>query len=245
MEDDFSIVIKIILGIVIMLILYHSMRVGMLLYRGRGIYRSTIAFERKIPNPDSRILVAGDSTAFGIGAAKPEESTAGRLGVLYPHAEITNISKSGDRVVDTLAKLRGVSTDTDLYNLLLIQVGANDITHRTPLDELEKDLSDLLDVASEKSKQVIILHSADVGTAPIFPEPIDWYLGRQSRMVRELYLRVAFEKKVTYVDLLQEGVDDIFLEDVSRYYSVDHFHPSGEGYRVWFEKIEKVLNPLF
>ena len=202
MEHNFPIVIKVILGIFILWILYHGIRIGMLFYRGRDSYFSTTAFEQHVANPEYRILVAGDSTAFGIGAKKPEESTAGRLGALYPHAEISNISKSGDRVVDTLIKLREVSTVSEKYNLLLMQVGANDITRRTPLDKLQKDLGDLLDVANETSQQVIILHSADVGTAPIFPEPIDWYLGRQSRMVRDLFLQVTAEKRVTYVDLL-------------------------------------------
>lgn len=245
MEYHFPIVIKVILGIFILWILYHGVRIGTLVYRGRDSYFSSTAFERHVTNPEYWILVAGDSTAVGIGAKKPEESTAGRLGTFYPHADIRNISKSGDRVVDTLAKLREAQVGSEKYNLLLIQVGANDITHQTPLDTLEKDLRDLIDVASEKSKQVVILHSADVGTAPIFPEPIAWFISRQSRIVHDLFVRVTAEKNVTYVDLLQAGTDDIFLQDIERYYAADHFHPSGEGYRVWFEEIQKVLNPLF
>src|SRR3989338_7153591 len=43
-----------------------------------------------VPNPkgEKRILIAGDSTAVGAGAAKPEDTIAGRLAHDFPQADI-------------------------------------------------------------------------------------------------------------------------------------------------------------
>ena len=70
-----------------------------------ALYASRIRFSRSIvartvpAQSVSRtcrrtIVIAGDSTAFGVGAL-PEHSTAGRLAAAFPHARVINVARSG------------------------------------------------------------------------------------------------------------------------------------------------------
>ena len=100
-----------------------------------GLYVSRIRFSKRIvaqTRPDQStpetcrrtIVIAGDSTAFGVGAL-PGQSTAGRLAAAYPYARVINVSQSGARighVVDQLARLEIGSAD-----LVLIHACGNDV----------------------------------------------------------------------------------------------------------------------
>src|SRR4051812_29054695 len=99
-----------------------------------GLYASRIRFSRRIvarttpaqqsPQGCRRVIVvAGDSTAFGVGAL-PAETTAGRIAALFPHARVINVAVSGanvGRVVDQLDSL-----DIEHADMVLIHACAND-----------------------------------------------------------------------------------------------------------------------
>src|SRR5665213_3447970 len=55
---------------------------------GHRIAAQAVPYEQHPPNPAMYILVMGDSTAVGTGAATNTESIAGRLGARYPQADI-------------------------------------------------------------------------------------------------------------------------------------------------------------
>ena len=68
------------------------------------------------------IVVAGDSTAFGVGAL-PAESTAGRLAAAFPRARLVNVAKSGNRighVVEQLDRVDCTSADPVSYTHLTL-----------------------------------------------------------------------------------------------------------------------------
>ncbi len=44
-----------------------------------------------------------------------------------------------------------------------------------------------------------------------------------------------------YVDLFRERKDEIFNTDIPRYYAPDLFHPSGDGYGVWYSSLKALL----
>src|SRR6188768_2176579 len=86
-----------------------------------GIYMSRIRFSRRIVartqpcqyTPESCrrvIVVAGDSTAFGVGAL-PAETTAGRIAAAFPHARVINVAKSGARIGHVVEQLKKVECD--------------------------------------------------------------------------------------------------------------------------------------
>src|SRR6188768_3165064 len=86
-----------------------------------GIYMSRIRFSRRIvarttpcqhtPELCRRVIVvAGDSTAFGVGAL-PGESTAGRIAAAFPHARVINVARSGARIGHVVEQLKKVECD--------------------------------------------------------------------------------------------------------------------------------------
>jgi lysophospholipase L1-like esterase len=204
------------------------------------IIANTIPFEQHPENPDRYILVAGDSTAVGVGALENTKSIAGRLGTQFPNADITNIGVSGARLKDLLLVLN--SKNMKQYDLIVLQIGANDITHFTPYDVVKDEISEILLLASEHSSKTLLLTAGDIGRARVFHWPLSSIITSRTQNVRDIFLEVAAKyKNTSYVDLYLPKEDDPFEKDLKRYYSPDSFHLTGDGYGVWYFFLEKHL----
>ncbi|MES2953164.1 MAG: GDSL-type esterase/lipase family protein [Patescibacteria group bacterium] len=212
----------------------HYVRVG------TEMAANTLPFQRIAPGAEERILVAGDSSAVGTGARTPEESTAGRLAENHPKAEVINVSKNGLRAKGLLEMLSN-RNDLGHFDIAVIQIGGNDINYGTDLVELEKTVRAILERTKELADKVVIMHSSNMGNSPIFPRVIGLYITHRTRLVREMYLRIAPEYGARYADLFMEHKEDIWLTDPDRYYARDKFHPAGPGYELWYEAIQKAL----
>lgn len=220
-------------------VLIAGIHMRTLISKGKAAAEKTAHFRRERPGAPLRILIVGDSTAQGTGAMKPEESVAGRFGAKYPNAEIINRGFNGKRVATLAKELQEMRSGG--FDFVLIMIGGNDITHLTPLEEVEKNARISMQEAKRLGKHVAIVHSGNLGASPLFPWPIDTILTARTRRLRDLYIRLAREENITYVDLFAEKIDDIFLTDIPRYYLKDQFHPSGDGYAIWFEKIQDAM----
>lgn len=204
-----------------------------------GLYASRIRFSRRIvartvpaqSSPECcrrTIVVAGDSTAFGVGAL-PAESTAGRLAARFPHARVINVARSGARighVAEQLASLAIARAD-----LVLIHACANDVVEFRSVDKVERDLREAVARARALSEHVVLMPGHNFSVAPFFLRPLSalimWHAVRILAMVKS----VARELDVIFVDLFAE---EAFVREPRRYYCPDGLHPSGEGYAVWF-----------
>lgn len=207
-----------------------------------GLYVSRIRFSKRIvaqtrpaqsmPEVSRRtIVIAGDSTAFGVGAL-PGESTAGRLAAAYPHARVINVSRSGARighVVDQLAKLEITSAD-----IVLIHACGNDVLEFRPVEKVDADLRAAIASARKLSPNVILMPGHNFSIAPFFLRPLSRIVTWHAVRVHAVVKRVTQELSVTFVDLFREPHDDPFVKEPARYYCPDRLHPSGEGYAIWF-----------
>ena len=204
----------------------------------RKVSQHQIPFERNNPQARLKILVLGDSTGVGTGAPSNTESVAGWFGQDFPEAHIRNISVNGEKLSGLL---KNFPTERAYYDLVILQIGANDIVHLTSFKNIEKNIATAIDRAKLIGDHVVIMHSGDVGLAPIFSWPLGRLFTARTRVVRNIYMKMAKEKGALYVNLFQERKDDLFLTDIDKYYAADHFHPSGQGYRFWYEEIRKTL----
>jgi lysophospholipase L1-like esterase len=207
-----------------------------------GLYASRIRFSRRIvartqpaqSSPQScrrTIVVAGDSTAFGVGAL-PAESTAGRIAAAFPHARVINVAKSGaniGRVYEQLASL-----DIERADLVLIHACANDVLEFRPLKKVERDLRAALFRARELSPNVILMPGHDFSVAPFFLRPISKLILWHAVRIHAVVSRVSAHMGVTFVDLFGDPNAEPFILEPRRYYCPDGLHPSGEGYAIWF-----------
>lgn len=226
-----------------LVVLYLAYPIVVAIRTSKGIVEAAVPFERDVPNASMRILIAGDSTGVGVGATRPEESVAGRIATRYPHASVENISVTGMRIAGLRATFE--SKEPKRYSLMVIHIGANDVTGRTPLPSIERDLRAVLSYAEAHSDTTIMLTAGNIGLAPPFKAPVSWYLTNRTLQVRELFMRTTEQyKTVHYVDLFKPKEEDVFSTDIPRYYAPDRFHPSSDGYATWYAATEPILNDV-
>ncbi len=231
--------------LIILLLIFAIIYLGYPLWQAKKktleIEEHTTAYEQHPENPTMHILVAGDSTGVGVGAGINKDSVAGRIGRDFPTADIYNISVSGLKLKELEATLHRETPKP--YDLILLQIGANDITAFTSLDNVHASLDSILAYATTHGTQVLLVTSGDVGLAPIFRAPLSTILSSRTRAVRSVFTGIATTyPTVQYVDLYKDRAHDVFLTDINRYYSPDHFHPSGDGYGVWYAAIKHALD---
>ncbi|MBI4092910.1 MAG: SGNH/GDSL hydrolase family protein [Candidatus Kerfeldbacteria bacterium] len=206
---------------------------------GRGLARSSQAFQQLRPDGRLRILLIGDSTVFGTGADDPSATIAGCFGRDFPEAHIRNLGVNGGKVAGLAGQLAQVRDEQ--YDLIVVLVGGNDVIRNTPLEAVARDIRTALMMARQIGRQVVLLSQGNIGNAPIFPWPLYHIYTRRARRLRDMFMTVANEQNVRFVDLFLERDADPWRRDPNRYYSADHFHPNGTGYGEWYEKIKERL----
>lgn len=232
-------IVQIVLGILIIYMIWALFRARRLMNIGQRIAHFTIPFQRLRPGAKQRILIAGDSSAVGTGATRHEDSTAGRIAADYPEAEIANLSRNGMKAAELLERLERAHLGT--FDMVVLQIGGNDIIRGTKLPELEQVIRKLVPVAKKLSPRVVIMHSGNLGAAPFFPWLVGKYFTQRTRLVRDMYIKIAKDFGIVYADLFEEKPTDVFSKESKRYYAGDLFHPSSEGYGLWYEGIKKAL----
>jgi lysophospholipase L1-like esterase len=179
----------------------------------------------------STIVVAGDSTAFGVGAL-PAESTAGRLAAAFPDARVVNVAKSGNRIGHVVQQLDKV--DCKSVDLILIQACANDVLEFRSVKKVEQDLRAAIARARRLSRNIILMPGHDFSVAPFFLRPISILIMRHAVKVHAMVKRVVAEEGIIFVDLFRDPATEPFVKEPKLYYCPDFLHPSGKGYAIWF-----------
>ena len=207
-----------------------------------AIYASRIRFSKRLvaqtvaaqSSPEccrSTIIVAGDSTAFGVGAL-PAESTAGRIAAAFPEARVVNVAKSGARVGHVVGQLDGVKVER--ADLILIHACANDVLEFRSVEKVERDLRAAVAKARTLSPNVVLMPGHNFSVAPFFLRGFSRIIMWQAVRVHAVVERVTRELGVTFVDLFHDPSAEPFLKEPHRHYCSDGLHPSGEGYGIWF-----------
>ncbi|MEI7709135.1 MAG: SGNH/GDSL hydrolase family protein [bacterium] len=233
--------ILIYLGIITIIVFTADiLRMYLLAQKSKILIKNVIPFERHLSNPQIKILVLGDSTAYGTGSETSELTTAGRLGALYPEASLTNLAVNGLRL-EGLLKIVSTLDTKEHYSLILVQIGANDIIRLTTLAKIKEEVKEMVAELSKKTDSLIILHSGDIGEAKFFPFYLKPILSYRSYRVRDIYIKIAKEYRVHYIDLIDSPAAEFLRTNPDLYYADDKLHLSGAGYGLWFNEIKKVL----
>lgn len=216
---------------------WQTVRMLRLIAMGLLLVKDSMPFEQVGTENGPRILVAGDSTAVGTGVRHPSGSIAGRFGQDIPGADIRNIGVNGLKAEGLRQKLL---LEHDKVDLVMLQIGANDIVQGTPMDMFAASLSGAFDEAKRIGTHVVALHCGNVGLAPLFPWPLGRIMRARTLQYREEYMRIAAEKGVIYVDLFHEAKDDPFRGEL-QFYGNDQFHPSELGYDEWYRQTRSAM----
>jgi len=184
------------------------------------------------PGAKYKVLFAGDSTAVGTGLVDNSQSTSGLFSRDFPEADVENHSRNGLRLKG-LADILNTLQDKE-FDLAVLQIGANDILDFTPMAQIQDDQRHVLDLTKHIAKKIIILHSGDIGQAPMLIWPFTLIYTWRSLKVREIYI-ASQDDRVSYVDIYAFNKG----RDLSQGYSNDRLHLNKEGYALWYSYIKR------
>ncbi len=194
-------------------------------------------YEREVPSAP-RILVLGDSTGYGTGADKNSDSIAGLIGRDYPDYTILNNSKNGRTIGELLIiteQLEGT------YDLILLQIGGNDILQSRDVGVVEAELRTIVSQLSLHTNSIVMISAGNIGGASAFKGDKAQQLEKQTREFRAMFMRVGNETSLHYVDLFLEPEVDVMSNNPKVYLAIDGLHPSSAGYALWYQSLAPVL----
>lgn len=110
-------------------------------------------------------VVLGDSTAAGVGVDSADDAyatlLAERLAAKGRRVELLGVGVSGARVADLLEEqiATAVAAEPDL---VFVGIGANDVTHVTPLGEVERDMRAVIAALQASGAEVVVAGAPDM-----------------------------------------------------------------------------------
>jgi len=183
--------------------------------------------------PLLKVVVAGDSTAVGVGAGAYQNTYHYQfLNTLtaYRLITVTTVAVSGARAADVAQQL-AAAPEADL---IIMSIGGNDVTHFTADSDFENDLGLALQAAQAKAARVILVTPGDFMRLPAASLPLRWLWSRKGETFSDISSRVATSIGVIHADVLERERGQTFSRQQLRaYYAADQFHPSAVGYGQW------------
>ncbi len=204
------------------------------------IARVSPPYEQELDEAQS-IYILGDSTGYGTGASKKEESIAGLIGTNFPSYTIRNNSKNG-RTIGDLKKM--ISRIEGQYKLILLQIGGNDILQSRDVLIVEKELREIIKKLSLHTKNILMISSGNIGAAIAFEGSDSIKYESLTRKFRKMFMIVSLDTPIVYIDLFLEPENDPFVTEPSKYFSWDGLHPNSNGYAFWYESLKASLKDI-
>lgn len=193
--------------------------------------------------PELDFVVLGDSTAAGLGAGDPEHAYATVLAerlaeetgsFVHLHAFGISGARVADVLSDQVPKVARIDPE-----LVFVGIGANDVTHVTPLADVRRDIASVIDELLSTGAKVVVAGAPDM-RALAWLQPLRHLSYLRGRQVTAAIEEVARAKGVPVVELAKE-TGPYFAEAPETHFSSDEFHPSAAGYRRWADAIFPVL----
>lgn len=220
----------------------------LLLWQGRRVRATALrlpeaAGERLCAGTGLRLLIVGDSSAAGVGAAHQDEALAGCLarqlaGRLGQPVGWQLVATSGHRSAQALAQLQ--AAELAAADVLVTALGVNDVVDQVAPGEALAALDAIDALARERAGVRLSLHCAapPMQSFPLLPQPLRWFFGRQAeRFNAALQARVAGQparRVVRLPEAMRHNAEALMAED--------GFHPNPAGYALWAESLAGQLS---
>lgn len=186
-----------------------------------------------------RVLIAGDSSAAGVGAATQDDALAGRLSQAL--AERTGRPVRWQLIARTGLGARGLhallaASTIEPFDVAVVVVGVNDVTapvaRRAWLRAVER-LRALLHGA-RPAALVIASGLPPMHRFPALPQPLRAVLGGRARVFDEALARWAASAPGT----MHVPIPDLDGPDLT---ATDGFHPGPAAYTLWAGELARAI----
>ena len=189
-------------------------------------------------------VILGDSTAVSQGGEYDQGiavTTAGFLGNNYT-VMYYNFGQVGARTADVLSQQLNQAVEL-APDVVLLAVGANDVTHLTRLDSIDQSLTEIISrlKTSKPSVKIVLTGSPEMGSVPRFPWPIREFARLRTRHVNEIFQGHTGPEIIMAPIATETG--PLFDKDPSLF-AQDNFHPTTEGYKIWVPVVIKALTAI-
>lgn len=216
-----------------------------LIAQGRRVRRSALILPEP-PGPRAgttgegrplSLLIAGDSSAAGVGASHQSAALSGRLAATLGqtcHLTWQLEAGTGATSATTLAHLK--SLPPARFDTVILVLGVNDVTTNTGLRRWLTLQHRLHETLRSRFGAAHILRSAlpPMGHFPLLPHPLRWTLGQTARRFDRALAQVCAARD----DLTHVPLDLPFAPD---YMARDGFHPSEKAYALWAEMLAQEI----
>ncbi|MBC7472301.1 MAG: hypothetical protein H7196_03530 [candidate division SR1 bacterium] len=188
-----------------------------------------------------RAVVIGDSTALGQGTNSVEKSFGYQYLLTNPDLKYQNWSFENRAISGVkISEVIKHQLDFEPVDLVMVSIGANDITGNTKPSEFQTSVETLANQLHNKAKQVIWLNIPDFVTSPILLPPLNYILSQREHALNDIIKNISIQSGYQIIDVYN-GAREPFARDSKRYFGVDSYHPSEAGYAVWVKLIEKTI----
>jgi lysophospholipase L1-like esterase len=186
------------------------------------------------PGEPVRMLVLGDSLAAGLGADHPTQTIGaivanGVAALKGRRVELTNVAVVGAESSDLERQLATGLEIVESPDLVLLIIGANDVTHRADRATAVRHLETTVRRARAAGAEVVVGTCPDLGTVEPVPQPLRLLIRRWSRDLAAAQTVAVVEaggRTVSLGDLLGHE----FAAAPRELFGQDRFHPSPAGY---------------
>lgn len=191
-----------------------------------------------------KYIALGDSLTFGVGAKKYEE--------IYPYLLAQKMSANGENIILENFSVPGAKTK-DLIDVFLtpainaepdvitVLIGVNDIHNHIGLSQFQKNYQYILErLTNETKAKIYLINIPLIGSDTVILPPLDYYFSTQTDNYNKVIKDLAAKYQVSYIDL-NSPTKNLLKRD-GAHYSVDSFHPSALGYKLWAQIIYDSFN---
>ncbi|MBT8135685.1 MAG: SGNH/GDSL hydrolase family protein [Gammaproteobacteria bacterium] len=186
-----------------------------------------------------RLLLLGESTVAGVGAASHDEGLAGQAAGAVSAMTGSTVdwrvhAANGVTAAGLRASLNELPPDTRA-DLIVVGLGANDVFRLQGPVGWERDLQALIDDVRERCgfAPVILCAMPPIGHFPGLPQPLRSVLGLRAKLLDHATEKLAGRKtSVHYLPFELEMDPALF--------SADGIHPSTQCYALWGDAIARL-----
>lgn len=226
---------KALLGPMLLVQAWHLRRTALELPEPHGERVGVVGAGR----PALRLLIAGDSSAAGVGARTQDEALAIplarninlRLGATIGWQLVAESGRTSATLLDLLRE-----SHLERADVAVVVVGVNDVTREVKMRDALRSRSAIADLLRERAgvRHIAFAALPQMEILPAVPNPLAWYIGQSSRRnnhAQALWART--QAGCAHVEM--DGVID------PQHFCEDGFHPAPALYARVAERLAEHL----